>query len=159
MTSAISINALFKVLLNSFSTSIQVRNMNMPKRKAYQVFSNEKEYKQYLIKKRDKRKVQKSVKNVRLSEEEKKLLSQPEKSFKTGLPESLLKLKYKKLRDMPGNVLNRMITDVDASAERPNRHLCLLSSPALINEALKGEFVKNIYFDRLHKLQVIYIDD
>lgn len=160
MAAGFSSNLLTKFFAPSFYC-LQVRNSAfLPKRKPVKTFANESEYKHHLKKKRVKSKKASKKIEVQLTEEEKKALSLPGQSFKRDLPESLLKLKYKKLRDVPGNVLNRMITDVDASTERPNRHLCLLTYPSLINEALQRDFVKNIYFNRLHKLQVcIYNSD
>ena len=141
-------------LTNLFS-SIQTRSVKvLPHRKPIAVYTK-KDYEAYLTQK-TKRKQRNSIKA--LKPQSNQTTSSTKYNSGKNLPSSLLELKYKKLRNLPGNVINHMLSDMGTMKRRPNPHLCLLSNPQAINCALLADdFVKTIYFNRLHKLKVITV--
>ena len=139
------------MLVNSISV-VQTRTLKvLPYRRPLTVYSR-KAYEKYLERKLKKRR-RKIIKVPEIPTDKSFVSSQI--TSRNNLPSDLLALKYKKLRNIPGNVINRILNDMGTLRQRPNPHLCLLSNPQAINNALEvGDFVKTIYFNRLHKLKV-----
>ena len=147
---------IFLRIFPKFESFIQVRNTAiLPPRKPVAVYTK-KDYESYLQYKTKKKK--RANKKVTVSPKEEGDIISSRNKHTSELSEGIMKLKYKKLRNMPGNVLNRMMFDAGASIERPNQHLCFLENSQLIREALNADgFVKNIYFNRMKKLEVNWL--
>ena len=133
---------------------VQTRTIKvLPNRKPIAVYSK-KDYETYLKQKfKQKRKI---IKVAKLPNE--KVIASPKTVHKCTVPSDLLQLKYKKLRNIPGNVINRMLYDMGTLRQRPNPYLCLMTNPQAIHSAFEAEnFVKTIYFNRLRKLKVCFV--
>ena len=148
-----SCNAVLKML--SKSTSLQTRTTTkvLPYRRPVQVLTK-KQYQEYL-KSQTKKKSKKILKVPKVSENAVIKAARKTKPSEDKPNFDLRQLKYKKLRDLPGNVVGRMLYDIGSAKNRPNPYLCLLSNVHLINEARNaGDFVRNIYFTHLDNLEV-----